>query len=164
MSLGSNLKSIRLFRKKTLKELGQGLGFSLSSADVRISQYESDKKKPRNDMIESLAHGLEVSPNAIDIPDIESYIGAIYTLFQLERTYGLKIDEMDGQPILRFDKLLPHEQSVLFEYMENWLEVAKDFREGKITERQYEEWKYNFSKYSTLNANKQPHEDWLKNK
>ena len=110
-------------------------------------------------MIESLAHGLEVSPNAIDIPDIESYIGAIYTLFQLERTYGLKIDEMDGQPILRFDKLLPHEQSVLFEYMENWLEVAKDFREGKITER-----KYNFPKYSTLNANKQPHEDWLKNK
>ena len=70
MSLGSNLKSIRLFRKKTLKELGQGLGFSLSSADVRISQYESDKKKPRNDMIESLAHGLEVSPNAIDIPDL----------------------------------------------------------------------------------------------
>ena len=47
MSLGSNLKTIRLFRNKTLKELGQILGFSTSSADVRISQYESDKKKPR---------------------------------------------------------------------------------------------------------------------
>ena len=36
MSLGSNLKQIRLFRNKTLKELGQGLGFPFSSADVRI--------------------------------------------------------------------------------------------------------------------------------
>ena len=153
MSLGSNLKTIRLFRNKTLKELGQILGFSTSSADVRISQYESDKKKPRENVIENLAYKLDVSPQAIDIPDIETYIGAIYTLFQLERSYGLKIDELDGQPILRFDKLLPHEQDTLYEY----------FREGKITQQQYEEWKYNFPKYSTLNINKQPREDWLHN-
>lgn len=89
--------------------------------------------------------------------------GAIYTLFQLERSYGLKIDELDGQPILRFDKLLPHEQDTLYEYMQNWLEEAKNFREGKITQQQYEEWKYNFPKYSTLNINKQPREDWLHN-
>lgn len=94
MSLGSNLKTIRLFRNKTLKELGQILGFSTSSADVRISQYESDKKKPRENVIENLAYKLDVSPQAIDIPDIETYIGAIYTLFQLERSYGLKIDEL----------------------------------------------------------------------
>ena len=150
MSLGSNLKTIRLFRNKTLKELGQILGFSTSSADVRISQYESDKKKPRENVIENLAYKLDVSPQAIDIPDIETYIGAIYTLFQLERSYGLKIDELDGQPILRFDKLLPHEQDTLYEYMQNWLEEAKNFREGKITQQQYEEWKYNFPKYSTL--------------
>ena len=80
MSLGSNLKTIRLFRNKTLKELGQILGFSTSSADVRISQYESDKKKPRENVIENLAYKLDVSPQAIDIPDIETYIGAIYTL------------------------------------------------------------------------------------
>ena len=163
MSLGSNLKTIRLFRNKTLKELGQILGFSTSSADVRISQYESDKKKPRENVIENLAYKLDVSPQAIDIPDIETYIGAIYTLFQLERSYGLKIDELDGQPILRFDKLLPHEQDTLYEYMQNWLEEAKNFREGKITQQQYEEWKYNFPKYSTLNINKQPREDWLHN-
>ena len=163
MSLGSNLKTIRLFRNKTLKELGQILGFSTSSADVRISQYESDKKKPRENVIENLAYKLDVSPQAIDIPDIETYIGAIYTLFQLERSYGLKIDELDGQPILRFDKLLPHEQDTLYEYMQNWLEEAKNFREGKITQQQYEEWKYNFPKYSTLNINKHPREDWLHN-
>ena len=80
--------------------VGQILGFSTSSADVRISQYESDKKKPRENVIENLAYKLDVSPQAIDIPDIETYIGAIYTLFQLERSYGLKIDELDGQPIL----------------------------------------------------------------
>lgn len=33
MPLGSNLNAIRLFRHKTLKELG----FNFSSADIRIS-------------------------------------------------------------------------------------------------------------------------------
>lgn len=48
--------------------------------------------------------------------------------------------------------------------MEEWLKVAKDFREGNITEVQYEEWKYNFPKYSSLNIDKRPHEKWLNNK
>ena len=164
MSLGSNLKQIRLFRNKTLKELGQRLGFPFSSADVRIAQYESDKKKPRENIIEDIAYGLDVSPNAIDIPDIESYLGAIYTLFQLERSYGLKIDELDGQPILKFDKLLPHEQNGLYEYMRDWLGEAKNFRDGKITEIQYEEWKYNFPKYSASNFDNRPREEWLHKK
>lgn len=86
MSLGSNLKQIRFHINKTLKELGQGLGFPFGSADVRIAQYESNKKKPKKDVIESLAYGLDVSEMAIDIPDIESVYGAMYTLFQLERS------------------------------------------------------------------------------
>lgn len=158
MSLGSNLKQIRLFRNKTLKELGQGLGFPFGSADVRITQYESNKKKPKKDVIENLAFGLDVSEMAIDILDIETHFGAIFTLFQLERSFGLKIDEMDGEPILRFGRLLPHERNALYEYMQNWAEIAKELRDDNITEEQYEEWKYKFPECSTLNIDKRPYE------
>ena len=164
MSLGSNLKTIRLFRNKTLKELGQILGFSTSSADVRISQYESDKKKPRENVIENLAYKLDVSPQAIDIPDIETYIGAIYTLFQLERSYGLKIDELDGQPISAdWQAITSWTRYFVWIHAKLVRRKPKTLEKVKITQQQYEEWKYNFPKYSTLNINKQPREDWLHN-
>ena len=43
-SLGQKIKKIRMLRKYTQKELGVMCGFSFSSADVRIAQYEKNKK------------------------------------------------------------------------------------------------------------------------
>ncbi len=51
-----------------------------------------------------------------------------------------------------------------YEYMKEWLKETKNFRESKITEIQYEEWKYSFPKYSTLNHDKLPREQWLHKK
>ena len=48
--------------------------------------------------------------------------------------------------------------------MKDWLEEAKNFRDGKITEIQYEEWKYNFPKYSASNFDNRPREEWLHKK
>lgn len=44
-SLGQKIKKIRMLRKYTQKELGVMCGFSFSSADVRIAQYELLKRK-----------------------------------------------------------------------------------------------------------------------
>ncbi|KXU40742.1 helix-turn-helix domain-containing protein [Longibaculum muris] len=161
MSLGSNLKQIRLFRNKTLKELGQGLGFPFSSADVRIAQYESNKKKPKKDVIESLAYGLDVSEMAIDIPDIESVYGAMYTLFQLERSHALIIDEDDGEPIIRLNRDEFFKHKALYESLCDWLQESKNFKDGVITKEQYEEWKYNYPKYSSNLYNNRDREEWL---
>ena len=46
-SLGQKIKKIRMLRKYTQKELGVMCGFSFSSADVRIAQYEKNKKIPK---------------------------------------------------------------------------------------------------------------------
>lgn len=51
-------------------------------------------------MVENLAHGLDVSLHAIEIPNIENYIVTTYTLLQLEHSYRLKIDEINTQPVL----------------------------------------------------------------
>ncbi len=46
---------------------------------------------------------LDVSPKALDVPDIDSYVGLMHTLFTLEDRYGLKINEMDGEVCLKVD-------------------------------------------------------------
>ena len=45
MTTGKRIRFIRTFRGMTQKELGIALGFDAGSADIRVSQYESDNKK-----------------------------------------------------------------------------------------------------------------------
>ncbi len=41
-----------------------------------------------------------LSPQALDVPDIDSYIGLMHTLFTLEDIYGLTVSEADGEVCL----------------------------------------------------------------
>ena len=40
---------------------------------------------------------FDVSTHALTVPDIDTYIGLMHTLFALEDMYGLKIGEIDGE-------------------------------------------------------------------
>ena len=52
----------------------------------------------------ALAQALDVSPHALDVPDIDSYIGLMHTLFTLEDLYGLTVSESaDGEICLKVD-------------------------------------------------------------
>ena len=104
MATGERIKHFRNLRGMTMKYLGQEVGFSESTADVRLAQYESGSRTPKADLIEKLAEALEVSPRALAVPDIDNYIGLAHTLFTLEDRYGLKVGEIDGEVCLRLDK------------------------------------------------------------
>lgn len=41
---------------------------------------------------------------ALNVPDIDSEIGIMHTLFALEDLQGLKIDRLDGEVCLRLDR------------------------------------------------------------
>ena len=49
-------------------------------------------------------HRHDVSPHALDVPDIDSYIGLMHTLFTLEDLYGLTVSEADGEICLKVNK------------------------------------------------------------
>ena len=59
------------------KYLGMSLGFPEKSADVRLAQYETGSKNPkgRPDPL-PWAQVLDVSPHALSVPDIDSYVGS----------------------------------------------------------------------------------------
>lgn len=101
MAVGERIYHFRLKRNLTQKELGQAVGFPEKSADIRIAQYESGDRVPRADVIKSLAYALGVSPHALDVPDIDSFVGLMHTLFALEDMYGLGLYKgEDDLPVL----------------------------------------------------------------
>ena len=97
MAIGERIHFFRLLRGMTQKYLGMALGFPEKSADVRLAQYETGSRTPKADLTAALAQVLDVSPHALSVPDIDSYVGLMHTLFTLEDNYGLKITEQDGE-------------------------------------------------------------------
>ena len=93
MAIGERIRFFRNLRGMTQKYLGQVVGFPEKTADIRMAQYESGSRTPKAELTESLAGALGVSPLALSVPDIDSYLGLMHTLFTLEDRYGLTVDK-----------------------------------------------------------------------
>ena len=119
MAIGERIHFFRLLRGMTQKYLGTAVGFPEKSADVRLAQYETGTRTPKADLTAALAQVLDVSPQALSVPDIDSYIGLMHTLFILEDIYGLTVSEAD--------KLSSEE----------------------ISREEYDRWRYYYPKYDT---------------
>ena len=83
-----------------MKALGMFLGFKESNAESRMSQYETEQREPRRKVIRKMAESLGIVPEAITVPDIDTPIGLMHTLFALEDMYGLTIHTSYGRPCL----------------------------------------------------------------
>ena len=132
-------------KKLTQRELGVAVGLSEHTADVRMAQYESGTRTPKADLTEKLAGVLGVSPHAISVPDIDSYVGLMHTLFALEDLYGFEIVSRDGEINLRLD---PSSRTFLnlIDDFRAWHEQAELMRKEEITKEDYDNWRYNFPK------------------
>ena len=93
-----------------------------------------------------LADIFEVSPHALAVPDIDSYVGLMHTLFTLEDLYGLHIDEIDGELCLRLDKSKGTTYLSMFDMFHAWQEQAEKLKSGEITQEEYDQWRYNYPK------------------
>ena len=78
MAIGERIHFFRLLRGMTQKYLGMALGFPEKSADVRLAQYETGSRTPKADLTAALAEVLDVSPHALSVPDIDSYVGLMH--------------------------------------------------------------------------------------
>lgn len=142
---------IRFFRKKrgmTQKYLGQMLGFKPRPGEIRMTQYETSRRTPKPELVETIAEVLSVSPMALDIPNIESELGLIHTLFALEDIYGLKIDRLEGIPCLRLNLFHNPSPTQLFKVFNAWYEQSRRLAAGEITPEEYDQWRYHFPKYA----------------
>ena len=86
ITFGRKLKHLRQKNHLTQKELGMAVGFPESCADVRISQYESDVRTPKEDLMKLFASKLGVPVELFTVPVLSEpreYEAAEYWRYEL---------------------------------------------------------------------------------
>ena len=149
MAIGERIHFFRIMRGMTQKYLGMALGFPEKSADVRLAQYETGTRTPKADVTEALAQVLDVSPKALDVPDIDSYIGLMHTLFTLEDRYGLEVCESDGEAHLRVNIRKGRDAEQLSQMLAAWQEQSARLAAGEISREEYDRWRYHYPDLDT---------------
>lgn len=147
MAIGERIRFIRNLRGMTQKYLGTLVGFPEKTADIRMAQYEAGTRTPKEDLTKALAGALDVSPLALDVPDIDSYFGLMHTLFTLEDRYGLTIETRDGEVLFRIDPRKGKDAARISELVCAWAAVAEKYRAGEISRDEYDKWRYYYPQY-----------------
>ena len=147
MAIGERIRFFRNLRGMTQKYLGQMVGFPEKTADIRMAQYESGSRTPKAELTESLAGALGVSPLALSVPDIDSYLGLMHTLFTLEDRYGLTVETGEDGVSLRVDPRKGKDAAELSEMLNAWAEQSEKYHNGDINRDEYDKWRYNYPKY-----------------
>ena len=142
MAIGERIRWFRDRAGMKQAELGHELGINNKSADSRIGQYEIGARTPKKDAVEKLAQIFGVSDAALNVPDIDSYIGLMHTLFTVEDRYGLTITTLQGQPCLKMDINHPNYSQALADDLIAWSEVKNRLTTGIMRKEEYDHWRY----------------------
>lgn len=143
MTVGDKIRKIRLVRGMTQKELGEKVGLT----DVRIRQYELNNRTPKEELLRKIAEVLEVNYYALCEPRWNSMEELVFTLFDLEEQNRLRLQLLpdnseNGQ---QKEVGIVFEEEKLQEFLKEWLIRKEELQEGKTNEKEYEEWKRNWS-------------------
>ena len=147
MAIGERIRFFRNLRGMTQKYLGTIVGFPEKTADIRMAQYESGSRTPKADLTNKLAEVFEISPQALSVPDIDSYIGLMHTLFTLQDRYGLTIEKTENGVSMYANPRKGTDAAKLSEMLNAWAEQSEKYHNGDINRDEYDKWRYNYPKY-----------------
>ena len=145
--IGRRIREIRISLGLSQAELGEKVGLN---AD-RIQKYENGARKPKPELLKEIAGALGVSTLALSDPVIANYLGVMFALFEIENTYGLEMDEINGRVALTLGKN-PFDSinKDLFEWykekkrIEEQIQEAATEKERQTLEKEYAFWKWTY--------------------
>lgn len=145
MFTGDKLKRVRTFRKMTQKQLGLALGYDESSADVRIAQYEADKRTPKEDTIQTMANILNVNTLALR-GSITPYCAEdiLSTLFEMDEEMPIELVGVNKEDESKENVAIMIDYSIMQGFLEEWKLRKQEVTDGSITDKEYQEWKLNW--------------------
>lgn len=152
MAIGDKIRNIRMKRDMTQKELGLAIGFNERTADVRMAQYESSTRVPKQAVIVKIAEALSVNPDYLMAPAIDKTEDIIHALIYLDELNQLKMEAEDyttpeGVELKRIKLSLTY----LDNYLEEWYKKKNALENKEITQDEYYEWKVNWPDSMTKN-------------
>lgn len=135
--IGRRIKRMRKMRGMSQRELGLAAGFNPANADVRITQYETDARTPKEDISYSIASALKVSAAVIGQYDVATGKGLLCTLYELEELYGLSIIEHNDRIYFGFINQTAADKAIA-----KWHKKRSALFRGKLSRDEYNDWKY----------------------
>ena len=136
MAIGQRIKYFRNRIGMTQKQLGEHLGFMGKTSDVRMAQYESEARVPKIDLVKQMSQIFDINTHALTVPDIDTHIGLMHTLFALE-------------PHICLDPSISAPGSSVDEMLRSWMEQADKLKNGEISKEEYDEWRYKYPELDT---------------
>lgn len=144
MKIGEKIRKYRKIRQATQLDLG----YHVKLSDLRVGQYETGKRNPKEELIERFAFALDVEPSALSNSQTDTIDGLMHTLFDLEDSFDLTIEEdySDGDEnyIFRFKPSDSSMNAALIEAFSSWVTAYKKYHTNPDTaeEKQYEQTMY----------------------
>ncbi len=117
--IGERIKKIRETREMSRAELGEYINLDQN----RVQQYESGKRKPKMPLLKKIADALGIETIALMDPTVDTYVGAMHTLFQMEEKLDLRVTMKDGCYCLQFGD---GRFGGMNNYLENWYKIRKE--------------------------------------
>ena len=163
MAVGDRIKRVRNFRGLTQKELGLAVGFDDKTADVRIAQYESGTRTPKEDMLRSISNVLDVNYASLHEPSLYSAEDVMFALFELDEHYGLRLlDAVEEEGYSKKVVSVNFNSNLLDGFLKEWQLRKQELKDGVIDKSEYIEWKINWP-YTADDCGKfEPKRQWRK--
>ena len=131
---GQILKLCRKHLGIKQKELGEMLGYSKATADVRIAQYEGGTRKPNNETISKICEILGISEYAIRPPSFENELSVVHIMMHIDTLRGLEMKEESGEIFMSF----PKDCKALRHYMHQLYRLKELLDKEQITYETYQ--------------------------
>ena len=166
MAVGDRIKRARNLRGMTQKELGIAIGFEEKSADIRIAQYESNTRTPKEELLRKIAEVLDVNYRSLYEPTLYAAEDVMYTLFELDEHYpSTRLYEVTDTTDPDFPEkhmAVSFRYRLLDEFLKEWQLRKKQLRDGEITKEEYLEWKLNWPQTADGCGRYEPKKKWRK--
>jgi len=156
VKIGDRIRKYRKIRKATQLDLG----YHVKLSDLRIGQYETGKRNPKETVINNIAQALDIEPTAIKNNDIDSIDGLLHILFELEDVYGLTIKKNNlssdcsaSNFVFQFNPNDSKKSCELAKALDSWLIAYEKYHpksdydtleEKEIAQNKYALWKAQF--------------------
>ncbi len=145
MAIGDRIKRIRNFRGLTQKQFGMLIGFDEKTADIRVAQYESGTRTPKEDLLQKMAEALDVNYRSLYEPTLYAAEDIMYTLFELDEHYTTAVHDIpDEEYPEKSHKAVQFKSNLLDDFLSEWQQRKKDLADGIISKAEYTEWKLNW--------------------
>lgn len=153
-NIGERISFFRRLHNYTQKELGKLLGFSDKTCDVRVAQYESGDRVPKEDMLQKIAVIFGISPYALNIPNISTWARRMHIFFAMEDKYGTEITKINDEYYLRIEKSDAREPlltGLRNAVLQEWVDMYSALQKGAISKAEYDSWRYNYPREGHYN-------------